>query len=170
MSISHGKGKEHMADNGDTTATQYYIDVDEDYGRAVKPMIVSRMGYVLQQSLTADAIEEMEAKDLIQQVAYQVADNQDFLLPDTPLKEAIFRVILANENKPMTAEEVSKVLEGKWSLIPYPREISPPVIERLLATSGNAYCIATIPSEEEEEDEVEDSTEEADDEDIEEGS
>ena len=109
------------------------------------------MGYALRQSLTADVIEERDVEDLIQQVAYQAADNQDFLLPDTPLKEALFRVILANENKPMTAEEVSKVLEGKWSLSPYPRDISPQVIDRLLANSGEMYCIAAIPPEPEEE-------------------
>ncbi len=153
-----------MADNGEKKATQYYIDVEGagDQGKAIKPMIISRMGYVLQQSLTADAIEEMEVEDLIQQVAYQVADNQDFLLPDTPLKEALFRVLLANDNKPMTAEEVSNVLEGKWSLSPYPRDISPPVIERLLANSNHSHGIAAIPPEPEEQDEAvpEDSSEE----------
>ena len=141
-----------MADNGEKKAAQYYVDVEEagDHGKAIKPMIVSRMGYVLQQSLTADTIEEMETEDLIQQVAYQVAENQDFLLPDTPLKEALFRVILANENKPMTAEKVSHILEGKWSLSPYPRNISPQVIDRLLANS-DTYCIVAIPPEPDEE-------------------
>lgn len=149
-----------MSDNGEKKVTRYYVEVKEarDHGKAIKPMIVSRMGYVLQQSLTADVIDEMEAEDLIQQVAYQVADNQDFLLPDTPLKEALFRVILANDNRPMTAEEVSHVLEGKWSLSPYPRDISPLVIDRLLANS-DTYCIAAIPPEPKEE-EVEDEVEE----------
>ena len=146
-----------MADTSEEKAIEYYIDVDSagDHGRAIKPMIVSRMGYVMRQSLTADVIEDMEAEDLIQQVAYNAADDRDFLLPDTPLKESVFRVLLANENKPMTAEQVSKILEDKWSLSPYPRDMSPRVIERILSGGGDTYCFASIPLPPEEESEEE---------------
>ena len=127
-------------------AIEYYIDVDSagDHGRAIKPMIVSRMGYVMRQSLTSEIIEDMEAEDLVQQVAYQAADDRDFLLPDTPLKESVFRVLLANENKPMTAEQISKILVDKWSLSPYPRDTSPQVIERILAGGGDTYCFVAV--------------------------
>ena len=136
-----------MAETSEGQAAEYYIDVDSagDHGRAIKPMIVSRMGYVMRQSLTADVIEDMDAEDLIQQVAYHAAEDRDFLLPDTPLKESVFRVLLANENKPMTAEQVSKILEDKWSLSPYPRDTSPGVIERLLAGGGDTYCFVAVP-------------------------
>ena len=146
-----------MPDANEENAAQYYIDVDGagDQGRVIKPMIVSRMGYVMRQSLTADVVEDMEAEDLIQQVAYQAAEDRDFLLPDTPLKESIFRVLLANENRPMTAEQVSKILEDKWSLSPYPRDTSPRVIERLLAGGGDTYCFVAAPPSPEEEAEAE---------------
>ena len=146
-----------MADTSEEKAVEYYIDVESagDQGRAIKPMIVSRMGYVMRQSLTADVIEEMEAEDLIQQVAYNAADDRDFLLPDTPLKESVFRVLLANENEPMTAEQVSKILEDKWSLSPYPRDTSPGVIERILSGGGDTYCFVAIPPPPEEESEAE---------------
>ena len=148
-----------MADTSEEKAIEYYIDVDSagDHGRAIKPMIVSRMGYVMRQSLTADVIEDMEAEDLVQQVAYNAADDRDFLLPDTPLKESVFRVLLANENKPMTAEQVSKILEDKWSLSPYPRDTSPRVIERILSGGGDTYCFVAVslPPEEESEPESE---------------
>lgn len=146
-----------MAETNEQQAIEYYIDVNSagDHGRAIKPMIVSRMGYVMRQSLTADVIEDMEAEDLIQQVAYNAADDRDFLLPDTPLKESIFRVLLANENKPMTAEQVSKILEDKWSLSPYPRDTSPRVVERLLAGGGDTYSFVAVPPPPGEEPEVE---------------
>ena len=146
-----------MADTSVGNAVEYYIDVSSagDHGRAIKPMIVSRMGYVMRQSLTADVIEEMEAEDLIQQVAYNAADDRDFLLPDTPLKESVFRVLLSNENRPMTAEQISKILEDKWSLSPYPRDTSPSVIERLLAGGGDTYCFVAVPQPVEEESEAE---------------
>ena len=135
-----------MADTSEREAVEYYIDVDSagDHGRAIKPMIVSRMGYVMRQSLTADVVDDMETEDLIQQVAYHAAEDRDFLLPDTPLKESVFRVLLANENKPMTAEQVSKILEDKWSLSPYPRDTSPRVIERILV-GGDTYCFVAVP-------------------------
>ena len=146
-----------MPETNEQQAVEYYIDVNSagDHGRAIKPMIVSRMGYVMRQSLTADVIEDMDAEDLIQQVAYNAADDRDFLLPDTPLKESIFRVLLANENKPMTAEEVSKILEDKWSLSPYPRDTSPRVVERLLSGGGDTYSFVAVPPSPEEEPEVE---------------
>ncbi len=153
-----------MAETNEQQAIEYYIDVNSagDHGRAIKPMIVSRMGYVMRQSLTADVIEDMEAEDLIQQVAYNAADDRDFLLPDTPLKESIFRVLLANENKPMTAEQVSKILEDKWSLSPYPRDTSPRVVERLLAGGGDTYSFVAVAPPPEEEPEVEAESEAAD--------
>lgn len=141
-----------MPDDNEEKPVYYHVDIrgsEEDGQRALKHMIVSRMGYANQQSFTADVIEDMEAEDLIQHVAVQAADAADFLLPDTPLKEAVFRVLLSNENKPMTSEQVSKVLEDKWSISPYPRDVSPPVIARLLENSGDTYCIArTQPDEE----------------------
>ena len=106
-----------MPNSSEENAVEYYIDVHSagDHGRAIKPMIVSRVGYIMRQSLTADVVDDMDAEDLIQQVAYHAADDRNFLLPDTPLKESVFRVLLANENNPMTAEQVSKILEDKWS-------------------------------------------------------
>ena len=152
-----------MPDANEEKAVGYYIDVDGagDHGRVIKPMIVSRMGYVMRQSLTADVVEDMDAADLIQQVAYHAAEDRDFLLPDTPLKESIFRVLLANENRPMTAEQVSKILEDKWSLSPYPRDTSPRVIERLLAGGGDTYCFVAAPPSPEEEAEAEPQSDDA---------
>ena len=141
-----------MPDDNDEKPVHYHIDTqgeEDTRRRAIKHMIVSRMGYTNQQSFTADVIEDMEAEDMIQHVAYQAADTADFLLPDTPLKEAIFRVLLANENKPMTPEQISKTLEDKWPITPYPRDLSPAVIERLLENSGDTYCIAQTQLEEE---------------------
>ncbi len=142
-----------MAETSEEIAVEYYIDVDSAgaHGRAIKPMIVSRMGYIMRQTLTAEVVEDMEAQDLIQQVAYHAADDRDFLLPDTPLKESVFRVLLANENKPMTAEQVSKILEDKWSLSPYPRDTTPKVIERLLSSGGDTYSFVAVPPPPEEE-------------------
>ena len=141
-----------MPDDNEEKPVYYHIDIrgsEEDGQRAVKHMIVSRMGYTNRQSFTADVIEDMEAEDLIQHVATQAADAADFILPDTPLKEAVFRVLLSNENKPMTSDQVSKVLEDKWQFSPNPRDVSPAVITRLLENSGDTYGIARTQLDEE---------------------
>ncbi len=141
-----------MPDDNEEKPVYYHIDIrgsEEDGQRAVKHMIVSRMGYTNRQSFTAAVIEDMEAEDLIQQVAIQEADAADFILPDTTLKEAVFRVLLSNENKPMTSDQVSKVLEDKWQFSPNPRDVSPAVITRLLENSGDTYGIARTQLDEE---------------------
>ena len=78
----------------------------------------------------------------------------DFLLPDTPLKEAIFRVILAHGNEPMTAEDISEILTERWAMTAYPRDVTPQVIQRLLENS-ETYCIIKVPEPEDEEEEEE---------------
>ncbi len=135
-----------MEDNG--SSTRYHIDLAgaDERGRALKYMIAARGGYIFQQSMAESVIDEMDPQDLIQQIVDQVANTSDYLLPDTPLKEAVFRVIIANSNEPMTAEEVSKMLKEKWSLSPYPREVSSEVIEKILPTC-QSYCIVAVGSE-----------------------
>ena len=132
-----------MADNDQPTDEPLYqIDTDGafDKGRDIKSILVSRMGYLLQQQLSAEELESMAPEDLVMQIVYQVAETEDYLLPDTPLKEAIFRVLLANDNKPMGPQSISSVLEEKWQLSPYPRDISASTIAKLLDHS-DPYCI-----------------------------
>ena len=120
----------------------YQIDTDGafDKGRDIKSIIVSRMGYLLRKQLSADELETMAPEDLVMQIVYQVAETEEYLLPDTPLKEAIFRVLLANDNKPMGAQSISAVLEEKWQHSRYPRDISASTLTRLLDHS-DPYCI-----------------------------
>ena len=55
----------------------------------------------------------------------------------------MFRVILAGRNKPMTTEEISPILTEKWAMSPFPRDLSPKVLERLL-DNCESYCIGQI--------------------------
>ena len=56
----------------------------------------------------------------------------DYLLPDTPIKEAIFRSIIANNNKPISATEIKNFLSKTLESGPYPRDISIELIEKIL--------------------------------------
>ena len=62
-----------------------------------------------------------------------------------PLKEALFRLILANGNQPMTADQISETLTQRWAMSAYPRNLTPHVINRILENSAN-YCIIPLDS------------------------
>ena len=94
-------------------------------------------------------VNELGPQNFIDDIIDHCAKQQDFLLPDTPLKEAIFRVLLQNGkdgNEPMDAEQISAVLTEKWEMTPFPRDTSPPVIQRLL-DNGGYYCVTAVEGE-----------------------
>ena len=94
-----------------------------------------------------------DAAPFLKRIVAHCTDTPDYLLPDTPLKEAIFRVLLSRGNKPVNAEEISRELSEKWANTPYPRDVSTGVIQRLLEHS-DTYCIARVPEPEPEPEEL----------------
>ena len=80
----------------------------------------------------------------IRRIVKHCAEAPDYLLPDTPLKESIFRLILAGSNKPVTPEEISRDLTVKWALSANRRNVSQRVIQRLLDNSAS-YCVVREP-------------------------
>ena len=125
---------------------RYRIDAEaaKVQRRALSQMLTSRKCYNCQQADSGDPLEPPEVRPQVERIAEHCAQTADYLLPDTPLKEAIFRVILAGGNKPMTADDISQVLSEKWASTPFPRNTSTEVIQRLLDHSG-AYCIWAVP-------------------------
>jgi hypothetical protein len=132
------------------TPIQYVIDLDsaEEHGRAMPVLIASRRCYQDQQADDEEPNPASDPRQYIERIVDHCAQTPDYLLPDTPLKEAIFRVVLAGGNKPITAEEVSEILSEKWAMTAYPRDLSPYVVRRLLDNS-ESYCIVRIVNEEE---------------------
>ena len=135
---------------------EYLIEVaqtDQD-SRAIALVIASRRCYVDQQADDAPPTRSSDPKVFIKRIVSHCAATEDYLLPDTPLKDAIFRVMLAGGNVPTTPESISEILSEKWAMTAYPRDVSPRVIQRLLDNS-QAYGIFKIPDPEEEEPEEE---------------
>lgn len=124
---------------------RYFISEEAaaQLNRALPIIIANRMGYISQQAFDEEPTPTSDIKPYIARIVEFDSKEPDFLLPDTPLKESIFRVLLANGNRPMKAEEISEILTEKWAMTAYPRDLTPPVIERLLEHSGS-YCIAKI--------------------------
>jgi hypothetical protein len=122
----------------------YFIDPDgaEATRRSLPVLIASRLCYTCRQGYEDDQIIVSDPQDFTDLIVGHCSNEQDFLLPDTPMKEAIFRVLLGNSNEPMTAEDVSAELSSRW---PMTRNTSPEVIQRLLDNSAY-YCIGPVPS------------------------
>jgi hypothetical protein len=121
---------------------KYFIDAEmaEARRRSLAVMVASRQCYMCQQS-TEEELDSTEAQDLVAQIVDHCASANDYLLEDTPLKEAIFRVLLSRGNQPMGASEISVAISEKWGNATNQRNTSPAIIERLLR-HGESYCIS----------------------------
>jgi hypothetical protein len=130
---------------------RYLIDlVGACTHRRSLPMLIAGKRCYQDQQGDEDVVKASDVKPYIRRIRDHCAEMSDYLLPDTPIKEAIFRVMLAGGNKPVNAEDITAVLTEKWAMTAYPRDTSPEVIQRVLEHSGS-YCIARIPEPEVEE-------------------
>ena len=133
--------------NDDPKPREYFIDpaAAEKSQRSLSVLVSSRQCYMCQQGLAEDEVIALDSQDFIDQISAHCSQEQDFLLPDTPMKEAVFRVFLAGGNEPKDAQSISTSLSEKWAMTPFPRDTSPRVIQRLLDNSAY-YCIAAVPT------------------------
>ena len=129
-----------MADDN-TTVPSYLINVEaaESYGCSIRTLIAKRKCFTCKQADTELPLLDASPQEHITQIAKQCAATADYLLPDTPLMEAFFRVLLAAGNQHMTAEQISEYLAVQWAAAPYPRDISPGMISRLLETNNDYW-------------------------------
>ena len=143
-----------QADEGQATPS-YQIDVNEaeTRRRSLPMLIASKRCYACQ---SADDEEPTQTSDIgpyIERIVDHCAETPDYPLEDTPLKEALFRAILAGKNEPATSEELSEMLKERWAMTPNPRNISPQVIQKVL-DQGGSYCIVRLPEPESEEEDA----------------
>lgn len=130
-----------MVEESAATGPSYYIDLDgAEHGRSMVAVVAARKCY--EHRSVADSTGDSKPSEHVKEIAGHCADTADYLLPDTPLKEAVFRMLLAGGNKKTTAEEVSQGLEARWAMSSYPRNISPDVVAKLLANSDSYGIVA----------------------------
>ena len=124
------------------TNRQYYVDIDGEQasGASAAALVATRRC-----RSCAEADGEDLAGDPAEAVA-TIADHcstaEDYLLPDTPLREAVFRLILEGGNEPKSAKEISEALASRWSSNPA-RDVSRQVVGRLLE-HGQSYRIVAV--------------------------
>ena len=64
----------------------------------------------------------------------------DFLLPGTPITEAVFKLLLANTNKALTIDEIQSGLTTAWASVIYLKNLSDDILRRML-DEDNDYFI-----------------------------
>ena len=138
--------EDHTQQNDETESYREFVISEEQaarIGAALPLMIAGRLGYMDRQALEEEPTPDSDIQPYIDLIVASSSHDADYLLPDTPLKEALFRLILANGNQPMTADQISETLTQRWAMSAYPRNLTPHVINRILENSAN-YCIIPL--------------------------
>ena len=142
-----------MADDNlsaDSPERTYFLSADaaEDKRRSLPLIIYNRQCWTCRRKVEITRALSASAQYFLDVIVKHCSHEQDYLLPDTPMKEAIFRVLLAGGNKPVTADGVSEELSRRWAMTQFPRPTSPRVMRRLLddLASGDYYCIVSSDS------------------------
>ena len=121
-------------------------DAADELRRSLAVVAFKRQCWVCRQGFDGEEFSVITAewRDFMENIADHCSGEADFLLPDTPMMEAVFRVLLARGNEPATAEEISDELSLKWAMTQFQRDTSPLVITRLLDGARHYYCIAAV--------------------------
>ncbi|MDP2726035.1 MAG: hypothetical protein Q8P59_00685 [Dehalococcoidia bacterium] len=141
---------------------RYYVDVDwyQRNKRSFRSLMETRLCSACQARLGTEVEERVASVKGKGKVVHEVrtvpfpsnpvaqvrdccSKSKDYIHPNMALREAIFRVIIANGNQPLNAEEICQQLEwmgyGERA-----RFISPDTIQRLLE-KDDFYGFAVVP-------------------------
>ena len=77
---------------------------------------------------------ELDAGALIREIQEFHADADEFIRYDMPIKEIVFRTLLAQGNQPMPLSDLHHELTGRWSNALRPISIDEPLLRRVLET------------------------------------
>ena len=125
---------------------KYQLDVENTHNSSasLSALVAARKCYMHRPTGNEYSALDMSPAEHIREVRGCCADAADYLLPDTPIKDAVFRVFVARGNKPLTAQDISEDLSERWAASAYPRDLSVRVIEKILDNAAN-YFIHEMP-------------------------
>ena len=125
---------------------RYQLDIENIHGSgaSLSALVAGRKCYMHRPTGNEHSALDTSPEEHIREVQGCCADAADYLLPDTPIKDAVFRVMVARGNEPLTAREISGDLTERWAASSYPRDLSARVIERILDDAAN-YFIHEMP-------------------------
>jgi len=124
---------------------RYAVDVKafDASGKSFAFTVRNRRCWQCQQMLDDMEVVIGDAKEHMREISSCCSTKPDYLLPGTPLTEAVFRLLLASGNKPMTAEEIRDGLGTAWSSVLYMKDLSDELLIKLVE-NDNSYSIGPI--------------------------
>ncbi len=124
---------------------KYAIDFKamEADGRSAAFLVSSRCCWQCQQVIDEQPELSSDLKYLMAQIKSDCSQRADYLLPGTPLTEAIFRLLVATGNRPLTVQQISEQLSAAWASVIYMKDLSEELLVRLLETE-NDYMIRRV--------------------------
>lgn len=124
-------------------ARRFAIDFEamEASGKSAAFFVRSRMCADAQKK--ADGGNAKQLKDYLKLISAECAGKADYIGPSTPLSEAVFRLILAANNQPLSIRDIQDGLTEAWASVIYMKDLSEELLTRLL-DGPNSYCIKRV--------------------------
>ena len=128
---------------------KYQIDIKayDAAGRSFQYAVYTRMSERGMAQLGGSATEMPESfgtpSEMMKIVSSICAREPDYLLPGTPISEAVFRLLIANGNRPMSLLDIQTGLASAWASVIYLKNLSDEVVQRML-DSQNEYFIRRV--------------------------
>lgn len=125
---------------------KYTIDIKafEAAGKSFPYAVYTRMSErgMAQLGGSADQMPESfgTPSEMMKIVGSICSKESDYMLPGTPISEAVFRLLIANGNRPMTLVDIQTGLASAWASVIYLKNLSDDVVQRML-DSPNEYFI-----------------------------
>jgi hypothetical protein len=111
----------------------YVIDADRvrEFQRSPRAIFLSRRCADCQERLEGKWAETPEAAQ-IKDIVECCSTKEDYIRPDMPMQEIIFREILAAGNKPLRLDHLHYLVTDKWYTPTNPRNISALSLKKVL--------------------------------------
>ncbi|MFQ5861394.1 MAG: hypothetical protein ACE5IG_07610 [Dehalococcoidia bacterium] len=136
---------ESLAAEAPTLEAKFAIDPERarELNRSLEVLLLSRRCPSCRTRLEGQ-IDLPPAKEQLKEIEECCAKAEDFIRPEMPLLEIVFRTLLAEGNHPMTVAELHEVLTERWSTPTNPRNITPEALWRILSHE-DYYCLRELP-------------------------
>ena len=72
------------------------------------------------------------ASEFMKIISEKCSKNDQYVLPGTAISEAIFRILIANQNQPMSILDIHSKLANVWSSVIYLKNLSETVVIRIM--------------------------------------
>lgn len=125
------RAAESSPENGESPL--YYISFErlDELHRSAVAVLAARRGPSSPSRLKPDN-ELSDPQELVDEIAEHDAREQDFIHPNMPIQEIVFRILLARRNQPTQLSDLHYELTEKWATPIRPINVTAAGLRRVL--------------------------------------